>query len=101
RQAALQRSLRGLRLIALEERLHDAVDLLERALEQAGDDRVLGAEVEVERRARDAGALDDLLDAELVQRRLGEQLLAGLEDRVPGCWGVGHPRHHPIARYTS
>ena len=53
---------------------------VQRLVEQRPEDLVLAAEVAVDGRAGDAGALADLVDADGVEPALVEQPLRGLED---------------------
>jgi hypothetical protein len=46
---------------------------------------VLGGEVRVERRDRDAGALDDLVNPDRADSALGEQLVGGIQNLLPSA----------------
>src|SRR5205823_2936782 len=64
--------------------LGGAVELLGDPGGQRAQDRRARLEVEVERRARDAGPARELLDADPRQRTVGKEPLGGLEDRALG-----------------
>ena len=57
-------------------------DLLDEAVEQRQQHRLLGGEVEVEGRPRYARAAREVVDGDVVQRALPEQALSRLEDRA-------------------
>ena len=60
------------------------------ALGDAGDQRFLAVEVDVERAGADAGLLADVVDGGAVEAGAGEALLGGVEDVLaPGALDVG------------
>jgi hypothetical protein len=70
--------------VAVEVGRRALVDLRERVLDQAVDDRALVGEVEVERRAADERAARDRVDRDPLVGLLGEGLAGGVEDRGLG-----------------
>jgi len=64
-------------------------------LEEGEDELVLRREVPVERRLRDGGTLDDLLDADRADPPRREELVGALENSVAGD-RLGTHRFNPI-----
>jgi hypothetical protein len=70
--------------VAVEIGRRALVDLRERNLDEAVDDRPLVGEVEVERRTADERAACDRVDRDPLVGLLGEGLAGGVEDRGLG-----------------
>src|SRR3954453_18712852 len=85
-------ALDGLRLL-VDLRPQDLGRRADRLLEQGQQELLLAAEVLVEAAQRLAGALDNLLDRELLARRaLGHQLEGGIEEPLHAALGASARR---------